>query len=67
MSRQVNKKQMNKSKQIRIDSGWHKILKIAAAELGIDMGDIIESCLADNYEDTLRDLKRYKQEAVNVK
>lgn len=37
----------NKSKQVRIDAGIHKLLKIHCAERGETLRSVIEGCLAD--------------------
>ncbi len=47
VSRQIDKK---KTKQVRIDSGLHKEVKIDAAKQGITIRDLIEGCLAEYYE-----------------
>lgn len=46
MNRQVNTKL---TKQIRLDTGWHKILKIIAAQNGGTIKDLVEACLSDYY------------------
>jgi len=35
------------TKQIRIDSGWHKTLKIEAARQGRTIRELVEECLGD--------------------
>jgi hypothetical protein len=67
MSKQVNKKQLNNSKPIRIDKGWHKLLKIEAARHLVYMGDIIEACLAESFNDVIRDLSKRLNEERNAK
>lgn len=44
MSRQSDQKT---SKQVRIDSGMHKLAKIRAAEEGVTLKTLLEWCLAD--------------------
>ena len=44
MSRQSDQKT---SKQVRIDSGMHKLAKIRAAEEGMTLKALLEWCLAD--------------------
>lgn len=44
MSRQVDKR---KTKQVRIDAGWHRELKVQAALQGTTIRDLIEGCLAE--------------------
>lgn len=42
--RQIDK---NSSKQVRIDSGIHQLLKIKAAKSGMTIKEALEGCLAD--------------------
>ena len=44
MSRQIDKKT---SKQVRIDVGLHKILKVMAAEEGRTLKALLEECLVE--------------------
>jgi len=48
-SKQVDNKN---TKQIRIDSGWHKLLKIDAAKAGISIRELVEACLSGYYAKT---------------
>lgn len=43
-TRQIDKKV---TKQIRIDAGLHKLLKIQAAEVGKTIRELVESCLIE--------------------
>ncbi len=44
MSRQIDKKT---TKQVRVDSGLHKILKVMAAEEGRTLKSLLEECLVE--------------------
>lgn len=47
-NKQVNPQiDKNKSKQVRIDVGIHKLLKIYCAKSGETLRSVIEGCLAD--------------------
>jgi predicted HicB family RNase H-like nuclease len=46
-SRKIDK---NLTKQVRIDSGLHQLLKIKAAKSGESIKTLIEGCLADLLE-----------------
>lgn len=43
-NRQIDKK---KTRQVRIDSSVHQLLKIKAAESGETLRNLVEGCLAD--------------------
>lgn len=62
MSRQVDKK---KTKQVRIDAGVHRLLKIKAAQTGESLRGLIEGALTevlaietDNPSEDSRDRRR---------
>ncbi len=57
MSRQVDTKH---TKQVRIDAGWHKLLKMKAAEDGTTVKALVEAGLAEVLSDDLID-KKYKK------
>ena len=46
-SRQIDKKS---TKQVRIDSGYHKLLKLESAELGNSIKGIVEGLLVEYFE-----------------
>ena len=46
MKLQVDKKT---TKQIRIDEGWHKALKIEAARQDRSIRELVEECLGDYF------------------
>ena len=50
MSRQIDTKS---TKQIRIDIGWHKILKVLAAEDGKTIKELVEACLTETLSPTI--------------
>lgn len=46
-SRQIDRKS---TKQVRIDAGYHKLLKMEAAELGNSIKGIVEGLLAEHFQ-----------------
>ncbi len=38
------------TKQIRIDTQWHKLLKVEAARLQRSIRELVEECLGDYYD-----------------
>lgn len=44
ISRQSDK---NNTKQVRIDNGWHKYVKVEAAKAGMTIRDLVEAALAE--------------------
>ena len=52
MSRQVDKKA---TKQVRIDSGLHKLVKVKAAELGETIRNLVEAALVEYLGSVKRD------------
>lgn len=47
MSRQSDNKT---TKQVRIDSGWHKLLKLRATEDGKTIRELLEGILSESWE-----------------
>jgi hypothetical protein len=43
-NRQIDK---NKTKQVRIDSGLHQLLKIYASQSGMSIKELLEDCLSE--------------------
>ena len=40
----------NDTKPVRLDVGWHKILKVDAARAEITIKELLEACLTEAYE-----------------
>ena len=44
------------TKQVRIDAGWHQILKVDSARAQTTIRELIETCLGDYYQETKKAL-----------
>lgn len=56
-NRQIDTKS---TKQIRIDAGWHKLLRIEAAKGALTIKELVEGYFADCYSST-DDIKETKR------
>lgn len=57
MSKQVNNKYANEhTKLVRIDKGWHKLLKLQATDRGVSIGNVIVEVLSESF-----DIEKFKE------